>query len=109
MANAIVNILNKLSFRAKTPSNLVPASQYGSFPTNSWFSSFSKSGENVTEKTAKNLATYYACGRNMCEDIAKMPFITVKNEENGNKTRIKTTQAYNLLNVRPKITLILSI
>lgn len=101
MANAIVNLFNKISFRAKTPTNLVPASAYGSYQATSWFGGFSKSGENVTESTAKTLATYYACGRNICEDIAKMPFITVKNEDNGNKTKVKTTQAFNLLNVKP--------
>ena len=101
MANALSKILQTITLRAKQPKSLMPANTYGQFPFANWFSSVSKSGENVTEKTAKSLATYYACGRNMCEDIAKMPFITVKNEKNGNKTRLKNTQAYQLLNVKP--------
>lgn len=101
MANVVTNLLQKISLRAKQPTNLVPATSYGSYPLQNWFGSYSKSGENVTEKTAKSLATYYACGCNMSEDIAKMPFITVRNEQNGNKTRVKTTKAYQLLNVRP--------
>jgi hypothetical protein len=65
MANALSKILQTITLRAKQPKSLMPANTYGQFPFANWFSSVSKSGENVTEKTAKSLATYYACGRNM--------------------------------------------
>lgn len=105
MANIFTNIYKSaVNWRGKglQPQALRPVN-VGNIPVfGGWFGgSSSKSGQMVTTKTAKGLATYYACGRNICEDIAKLPFITVKNEANGNKTRIKQTRAYQLLNVRP--------
>lgn len=88
-------------FRAKAPSSLTPANSYTGYPLQNFWSSFSKSGSQVSERTAKQLAAYYASGRNICEDIAKMPFIVTKTEPNGNKTRVTNIQAYKLLNKEP--------
>lgn len=100
MANFFTNIGTILK-RAAFPKGLVPTNTGGMPFFGGWFGGASKSGQVVSHKTAKSLATYYACGRNMSEDIAKMPFITVINEKNGNKIKNKNTRAYQLLNVRP--------
>ena len=104
MANQLTILANKFLpkiLRAKAPSGLIPANTYTGYPTQNFFSSFSKSGNQVSERTAKQLAAYYASGRNICEDIAKMPFVVTKTEQNGNKLRVTNIQAYQLLNKEP--------
>ena len=101
MANLLTRFLPNLSLRAKSPKSLIPANQYSGFPMQNWFSGFAKSGEQVSEKNAKQLAVYYACIRNIAEDISKLPYIVVKTEKNGNKTRVKTLNVANILQVRP--------
>lgn len=101
MANALFKYLPKFLRAAPAPTNLVPANIYGGYPGSGFFTSFSKSGENVTEATSKQLSAYYASGRNICEDIAKMPYIVTRTEQNGNKTRVTNIAAYQLLNKAP--------
>ena len=56
----------------------------------SWFNSlFNTSGQNVNTETSMKLAAYYACVRNISEDIAKVPFETFVIDANGNKTFIQ--------------------
>jgi phage portal protein BeeE len=101
MANLLTRFLPKINFRAKSKTALIPANQYSGFPMQNWFSAFAKSGEQVSEKNAKQLATYYACIRNIAEDISKLPYIVVKTEKNGNKTRVNTLNVAKILQVKP--------
>jgi len=67
----------------------------------SWFNSlFNTSGQNVNTETSMKLAAYYACVRNISEDIAKVPFETFAIDANGNKTFI-FHRASSLLNKMP--------
>lgn len=100
MANAITQYYGKL-LRAITPKSLVPTNLYGGYPASPFFTGWSKSGEQVSEQTAKQLSAYYASGRNICEDIAKMPYVVTKSDKNGNKTRINNIAAFQLLNKAP--------
>ena len=101
MANFLTKFLPTTLFRAKAPKSLMPANQFSGFPLQNWFSGFAKSGEQVSEKNAKQLATYYACIRNIAEDISKLPYIVVKTEKNGNKTRVNNLNVAKILQVKP--------
>lgn len=73
--------------------------RFGTFPFNffSGFSKTAKSGEDVSYDLAKQLATYYACIRNISDDIAKLPIYFSSVNEQGNKTKLKTFPAAKLL------------
>lgn len=101
MANFFTKYLPTISFRKAQPSSLIPATGINGMPQSNWFTGYSKSGEIVTERTANQLATYYACIRNICEDISKLPYIVIKTEKNGNKTKVTNCNAYQLLNKKP--------
>lgn len=107
MANKIQRIWNLITEKRSTEN-------FGTFPF-SFFSSFSKtakSGEDVSYDLAKQLATYYACIRNISDDIAKLPIYFSEVNQNGNKTKLKTFNAAKLLrkpnNYSTAITLISS-
>lgn len=101
MANFFTKYLPIINFRKKTPTNLMPATGINGMPQSNFFSGYSKSGEVVNERSVNQLATYYACIRNICEDISKLPYVVIKTESNGNKTRITKNNAYQLLNKKP--------
>ena len=101
MANLLTRFLPTISFRAKAPKSLMPANQFSGFPLQNWFSGFAKSGEQVSEKNVKQLAVYYACIRNIAEDISKLPYIVVKTEKNGNKSRVSNLNVAKILQVKP--------
>lgn len=101
MANFLTKYLPQISFRNKIPSGLVPANGISGFPQSNWWSGYSKSGEQVNERSANQLATYYACIRNICEDISKLPYIVDKTDKNGNKIKVTNCTTYQLLNKKP--------
>jgi len=59
-----------------------------------------KSGANVSPKTALGLSAYYACIRNLSEDIGKLPFKAYRAVGAG-KEEIPTHPAYKLLHNAP--------
>ena len=101
MANFFTKYLPSISFRAKQPSSTIPANYNSGYAISNWFSSLSKSGETVNKKTAFTLSTYYASIRNIAEDISKLPYVVVKNEQNGNRTLVKNINAGILLSKKP--------
>ena len=60
-----------------------------------------KSGVRITNDNALQVATYFACVRNISEDIAKLPLITYKPIEPQGKERIKDHPLYALLHDQP--------
>ena len=61
------------------------------------FISRSSAGVSVTNKTALNIGTVFACIRNISEDVAKVPFKVYKNVGDGKKT-LHNHPLYNVLN-----------
>lgn len=59
------------------------------------------SGEFITPENAMGVSAYYACLRNVAEDIGKLPVIVYKRDANGNKTRDAEHPLYHLLHVSP--------
>jgi len=57
----------------------------------------SLAGVNVTPKKALSLSVYYACIRNISEDIAKVPFLTYERQPNGDKSRAFDNPVYDIL------------
>jgi HK97 family phage portal protein len=68
----------------------------------SFFSSLmlNNTGQTVNADTAEKLSAFYACLRNISEDISKVPFYVVQFDAQGNKTRVKN-RATSLLNKMP--------
>ena len=62
-----------------------------------WFSPTATSGERVTPETAKGLSAYYACIRNISEDLAKMP-IRVGRKVGDTRTELLDHPVRKLLN-----------
>ena len=64
----------------------VKESSYTLATVQSWFSSlFNTSGQSVTAESSMKSSSYYACIRNISEDIAKVPFEVYRIDEKGNK------------------------
>lgn len=104
MANVVTKFAQNIIKRAANVVgiNLVTPYGYTNMPFNTgFFSSVSKSGEPVNNKTANELSTYYACKRNISEDIAKLPYIVAKIDENGNRIVDRRHNAAYLLQVAP--------
>jgi HK97 family phage portal protein len=79
----------------------VQESTYTLSQVKSWFQSvFNTSGQTVNAETSMKLSAYYACIRNISEDLAKVPFETFSVDEQGNKTYVKH-RATSLLNKMP--------
>jgi HK97 family phage portal protein len=67
----------------------------------SWFNSiFNNSGQSVNAESSMKLSIYYACIRNISEDLAKVPFETFSVDKQGNKTFFNH-RASSLLNKMP--------
>ena len=79
----------------------VRESSYTLSTIQSWFQSlFNNSGQSVTAESSMKSSAYYACIRNISEDIGKVPFSVYELDENGNKKFIKH-KAWTLLNKMP--------
>lgn len=59
------------------------------------------SGESVTPETALNLSVYFACVRNISEDVAKLPFIVYERVGERGKRRQYSHPAYRLMHDEP--------
>lgn len=59
------------------------------------------SGERVSPDKALGLAAYYACGRNIAEDIGKLPVSIARVVSNGTRVELDTHVVYRLLRVSP--------
>jgi HK97 family phage portal protein len=66
-----------------------------------WFGGGRKtsSGEFVTEDTALTLPAYYACLRNIAEDVGKLPVVVYEEMPDGSKRRDKTHPVWRLMQV----------
>jgi HK97 family phage portal protein len=68
---------------------------------NSFFSALlNNTGQTVNSDTAEKVAAFYACVRNISEDIAKVGFYVVQYDSKGNKT-ITRHRSTSLLNKMP--------
>ena len=61
----------------------------------------SASGEDVNHQTALTLDSYYACRRNIAEDVAKVPFPVFKRRKGRGKDRQPGHRVHEMLNVGP--------
>jgi HK97 family phage portal protein len=75
-------------------------SDQGWRPFASWFGPRTRSGEDVTPATAMTLSTYFACVRNLSEDLGKLPFMVYREEVSG-RERVPGHPMYQLLHDAP--------
>lgn len=60
------------------------------------------SGESVTPQSALQLAVYFACLRNISEDVGKLPFVLYELDKTGKtKTRARDHVVYRLIHTAP--------
>jgi HK97 family phage portal protein len=69
-------------------------------PKWNWFGGESSSGENVTEDSARTISTYFACMRDISEDVAKLPF-KVYRAEGRNRIQLRDHPVWKLLQYSP--------
>jgi len=70
-------------------------------PTNTWFPLFSKAGTRVTPGTSMQLSAYYACIRNISEDVAKLNCGAYRNLPEGGKELVPRSPSNILFTVMP--------
>lgn len=63
-----------------------------------WFGSSSASGESVNERSAMGLAAYFACIRNISEDIAKLPLPVFRKLEPRGRRALPNHPLFGVLN-----------
>lgn len=56
-----------------------------------------KTGEYVNADKAMGLPVYWACGRNIAEDMAKCPLVIYRDDDSGNREKAKDHPLYNTL------------
>lgn len=61
----------------------------------------STAGKTVTEQTAMQLSTVFACVRVLAESVASLPLHVYEKGEDGNQTRAEGTNLYHLLHDAP--------